>query len=79
MVTGTQKVLGNAGITINPMQACTQERILVGRIPETPGQAGGLNLWITSDNGKYGAALGAVQIAELLKKCYMWAVVSCNN
>jgi len=38
----------------------------VGRIREDETIANGLNLWIVSDNIRKGAALNAVQIAELL-------------
>lgn len=39
---------------------------LVGRLRETVGTPGGLNLWCVSDNLRKGAALNTVQIAELL-------------
>jgi aspartate-semialdehyde dehydrogenase len=38
----------------------------VGRIREDISQSRGLDLWIVSDNLLKGAALNAVQIAELL-------------
>lgn len=40
--------------------------VLVGRIRPTLGERGGLNLWVVGDNLRKGAALNAVQIAELL-------------
>ncbi|OGW46869.1 MAG: aspartate-semialdehyde dehydrogenase [Nitrospirae bacterium GWC2_57_9] len=40
----------------------------VGRIREDESVANGINLWIVSDNLRKGAALNAVQIAELLIK-----------
>ena len=42
----------------------------VGRIREDISHPRGLNLWIVSDNIRKGAALNAVQIAELLAKAY---------
>jgi aspartate-semialdehyde dehydrogenase len=39
---------------------------LVGRLRETVGTPGGLNLWCVSDNLRKGAALNTVQIAELI-------------
>jgi aspartate-semialdehyde dehydrogenase len=39
---------------------------LVGRVRETVSQPGGINLWVVGDNLRKGAALNAVQIAELL-------------
>ncbi len=39
--------------------------VLAGRIRGTLGEPGGLNLWVVGDNLRKGAALNAVQIAEL--------------
>jgi aspartate-semialdehyde dehydrogenase len=48
-----------------PMDAVGRDEVLVGRIrPDTAGN--GLTLWIVCDNLRKGAALNAVQIAELL-------------
>jgi aspartate-semialdehyde dehydrogenase len=40
--------------------------VFVGRIREDNTIDNGLNLWIVADNVRKGAALNAVQIAELL-------------
>jgi aspartate-semialdehyde dehydrogenase len=40
--------------------------VLAGRIRPTLGEPGGINLWVVGDNLRKGAALNAVQIAELL-------------
>ena len=40
--------------------------VLVGRLREDPSQDNTLNLWVTGDNLRKGAALNAVQLAELL-------------
>jgi aspartate-semialdehyde dehydrogenase len=40
--------------------------VYVGRIREDVSCDNGLNLWVVSDNIRKGAALNAVQIAELL-------------
>lgn len=40
--------------------------VLAGRVRETLGEPGGINLWVVGDNLRKGAALNAVQIAELL-------------
>lgn len=40
--------------------------VLAGRIRETLGEPGGINLWVVGDNLRKGAALNAVQIAEML-------------
>jgi len=44
---------------------------LVGRIREDESIANGLNLWVVSDNILKGAALNAVQIAEVLIRDYL--------
>ena len=41
--------------------------VLTGRIRETLGQPGGINLWAVGDNLRKGAALNTVQIAELIE------------
>ena len=48
-----------------------QRRHLVGRIREDKSVANGLNLWVVSDNLRKGAALNAVQIAEILIRDYL--------
>ena len=40
--------------------------VLVGRVREDPSEPGSLNLWITGDNLRKGAALNGVQMAEVL-------------
>jgi aspartate-semialdehyde dehydrogenase len=40
--------------------------VLVGRLREDPSQPNTLDLWVTGDNLRKGAALNAVQLAELL-------------
>jgi aspartate-semialdehyde dehydrogenase len=45
-----------------------KDEVFVGRIREDESIENGLNLWIVSDNLRKGAALNAVQIAELLIK-----------
>ena len=49
-----------------PLEAAGIDPVLVGRIREDPSEPGSLNLWITGDNLRKGAALNAVQMAELL-------------
>jgi aspartate-semialdehyde dehydrogenase len=50
--------------------AAGRDPVYVGRIREDISHPRGLNLWIVSDNIRKGAALNAVQIAELLAKAY---------
>ncbi len=49
-----------------PVLAAGRDETFVGRIREDLGCPTGLNLWCVSDNLRKGAALNAVQIAELL-------------
>jgi aspartate-semialdehyde dehydrogenase len=49
-----------------PGDAAGKDRILVGRIRQDPTETRGLALWVVNDNLRKGAALNAVQIAELL-------------
>lgn len=51
-----------------PIDAAGKDAVYVGRIREDKSIPHGLNLWIVSDNLRKGAALNAVQIAELLIK-----------
>jgi aspartate-semialdehyde dehydrogenase len=49
-----------------PLHATGIDPSLVGRIRRDPGVAHGLALFVSGDNLRKGAALNAVQIAELL-------------
>lgn len=49
-----------------PMQASGQDDVLVGRIRQDLSHPNGLELWLSGDQIRKGAALNAVQIAELL-------------
>jgi aspartate-semialdehyde dehydrogenase len=49
-----------------PGEAAGQDDVLVGRIRRDPTAESGLALWAVCDNLRKGAALNAVQIAELL-------------
>jgi aspartate-semialdehyde dehydrogenase len=49
-----------------PILASGQDDTFVGRIRADPTIENGLNLWVVADNLRKGAALNAVQIAELL-------------
>lgn len=51
--------------------AVGQDKVYVGRVRRGVGDSTQLNLWIASDNVRKGAALNAVQIAELLIKHYL--------
>jgi len=49
-----------------PIDVAGKDEVLVGRIRKDDTIENGLNLWIVGDNLRKGAALNAVQIAELL-------------
>lgn len=49
-----------------PLDAAGIDETLVGRVRDTLGEKGGINLWVVSDNLRKGAALNTVQLAELL-------------
>ncbi len=50
----------------SPGQAAGQDNVLVGRIRQDPAEPNGLVLFLAGDNLRKGAALNAIQIAELL-------------
>ncbi|HEX2044304.1 MAG TPA: Asd/ArgC dimerization domain-containing protein [Gaiellaceae bacterium] len=49
-----------------PKDAAGRDKVLVGRVRRDAAEDGGLALWVVNDNLRKGAALNAVQIAELL-------------
>ncbi|MCX7069761.1 MAG: aspartate-semialdehyde dehydrogenase [Gammaproteobacteria bacterium] len=51
--------------------ASGEDAVFVGRIREDISHPRGLNLWVVADNIRKGAALNAVQIAELLVRSYL--------
>ena len=53
------------------IHAAGKDDTYVGRIREDESIANGINMWVVSDNLRKGAALNAVQIAEILAKDYL--------
>jgi aspartate-semialdehyde dehydrogenase len=53
--------------TPTPLDSAGIDDTLVGRLRGTVGERGGISLWAVGDNLRKGAALNAVQIAELLR------------
>ncbi|MDD5476555.1 MAG: Asd/ArgC dimerization domain-containing protein [Syntrophales bacterium] len=53
------------------MDATGKNETFVGRIREDESIERGINMWIVSDNIRKGAALNAVQIAEILVREYL--------
>ncbi len=54
-----------------PVDAAGCDNVYVGRIREDFSIPNGINMWVVADNVRKGAALNAVQIAELLIKNYI--------
>jgi aspartate-semialdehyde dehydrogenase len=63
-------VLDDPATALYPLaiDASGQDDVFVGRIRRDPGHERALDLWIVADNLRKGAALNAVQLAELLHK-----------
>ena len=53
------------------IDAAGRDETLVGRIREDESIPNGINLWVVADNIRKGAALNAVQIAEILIRQYL--------
>ena len=51
---------------ITPVECAGEDATYISRIREDATVENGLNMWIVSDNLRKGAALNAIQIAELL-------------
>jgi aspartate-semialdehyde dehydrogenase len=67
------KVVDQPDLSIYPLATdCAGEfETLVGRIREDESIANGINLWVVADNILKGAALNAVQIAEIVTRDYL--------
>jgi len=52
-------------------EAASKDAVFVGRVREDISCEKGINLWVTTDNMRKGAATNAVQIAEILVKLYI--------
>lgn len=66
-----RKILGDAPhVTLadfpTPGEAAGRDEVLVGRIRQDRTEPNGLSLWVVNDNLRKGAALNAIQIAELI-------------
>ncbi len=60
----------NEMIFATPIDVSTKDPVFVSRIRKDSSVKHGLSIWVVSDNLRKGAALNAVQIAELLVKDY---------
>ena len=52
--------------TPTPLDSAGIDDVLVGRVRDTIGEPGGVNLWVVGDNLRKGAALNTIEIAERL-------------
>lgn len=52
-------------------EAAGNDSVFVGRVREDISSENGINMWLTTDNIRKGAATNAVQIAEILAKLYI--------
>jgi len=55
---------------ITPVEVAGEDKVYVSRIRKDSSVENGLNLWVVADNLRKGAALNAVQIAEIVTKKY---------
>lgn len=67
------KVVDNPSFKLYPLaiDAARGDDTLVGRIREDESIPCGINMWVVADNIRKGAALNAVQIAEILTQKYL--------
>ena len=61
---------------VTPVEAAGEDMVYVSRIREDPTIDNGLNIWVVSDNLRKGAALNAIQIAELLDRQYLKRLIA---
>ena len=63
--------IGDEGDYITPISCVGSDATFISRIRRDPTVENGLSLWVVSDNLRKGAALNAIQIAELLHTTQM--------
>lgn len=56
---------------VTPAEIAGEDNVFISRVREDATVENGLNFWCVADNLRKGAALNAVQIAELLVKGYL--------
>ena len=56
---------------VTPAECAGEDAVFISRVREDPTVDNGLNLWVVSDNLRKGAALNAIQIAEVLVGKYL--------
>ena len=55
---------------ITPVEAAGEDKVYISRIRNDSSIENGLNIWVVSDNLRKGAALNAIQIAEIIMLSY---------
>jgi aspartate-semialdehyde dehydrogenase len=58
-------------VFVTPVDCTGEDNVFVSRIRKDASVENGLNMWVVADNLRKGAALNAVQIAEILVKKYL--------
>jgi aspartate-semialdehyde dehydrogenase len=61
---------------VTPVEAAGEDMVFVSRVREDPTVDNGLNIWVVCDNLRKGAALNAIQIAELLDRQYLKKLIA---
>jgi aspartate-semialdehyde dehydrogenase len=56
---------------VTPTEAAGEDAVYVSRIRQDPTVENGISMWVVADNLRKGAALNAVQIADLLTRNYL--------
>ncbi|MGE0095728.1 MAG: aspartate-semialdehyde dehydrogenase [Alphaproteobacteria bacterium] len=56
---------------VTPAECAGEDNVFISRIREDATVENGLTIWVVADNLRKGAALNAIQIAEVLDKSYM--------
>lgn len=54
-----------------PISQPNSDKVMVGRLREDISYPLGLDMWIVADNIRKGAALNAIQIAEMMTQDYL--------
>ena len=60
---------------VTPVEIAGEDKVYISRIRNDQSIDNGLNLWVVSDNLRKGAALNAVQIAELIISKYSEKII----
>ena len=61
---------------VTPHECAGEDATYISRIREDSTIENGLNIWVVSDNLRKGAALNAIQIAELLDRQYLKRLIA---